>query len=167
MKTFILSGYNMKVYMDASRRELLKSSAVAASIGFVGYSSGRASAFSEDGSTTRENNNEMSAEIRLELESVSPPQSEREFIDPIVFSERSEPEQKKLKEAIETARSTDQIGNESNATKKIREAIEERNNDDPQVFIKRGNSYFSTRFVAGEHIVANPDENISNNSSNS
>lgn len=149
--------------MNPSRRILLKSTAVAASIGFLGYSSGRATPSSDDSSASRENNEEMPTEISLELESVSPPQSERESMDPIVFSKRSESEQKKLQKAIEAGKTTDQIGDESKATRKIREAIEKRNIDDPQVFVKRGNSYFTAWFVVGEHIVANPDESPTNN----
>lgn len=144
--------------MKLSRRKLLKSNLATASLGLVGYTSGRAKASSDNGSAATEDDHEMPTEIRLEMEPVSLSQSERESIDPIVFSERSEPEQKKLRTAVETGRSIDQIGNESKATRKIREAIEERTNDDLQVFVTRKNSYYTTRFVVGEHIVANPDE---------
>lgn len=144
--------------MNTTRRKLLKSNLTAVSLGFVGYSSGQAKASSDHDSAPAEGGHEMSTEIRLELEPVSLSQSERESIDPVVFNERSEPEQEKLQTAIETTRSVDEIGNESEATLKIREAIEKRTDDGPQVFVTRGNSYFATRFVVGEHIIANPDE---------
>lgn len=144
--------------MDKSRRKILKSNLAAVSIGLVGYSSGQATASSDHDSAPTEAGHEMSTKIRLELEPVSLSQSERESIDPIVFRERSEPEQRKLQTATETRRSLDEIGNESKATLQIREAIEERTNDDLRVFVRRGNSYFTTRFVVGEHIIANPDD---------
>lgn len=144
--------------MGTSRRKLLKSNLAVASIGLVGYSSRRAKAASDTDPASTDDDQEMPTGIRLELEPVSLSQSERESIDPIVFGERSGPEQEKLQTAIETTRATDEIGNESRAIMGIREAIEQRTDDDLQVFVARGNSYFTTRFVVGGHIIANPDD---------
>ena len=144
--------------MKIPRRKILKANLAAASIGLVGYNSGRAKASSSNESADVENNRESPTEIKLEMEPVSLPQSERESINPIVFGERSRPEQEKLETAIETGKSVEQIGNESDAIRGIQGSIEERTSDDPQVFVTRGNSHFAIRFVVGDYIVANPDE---------
>lgn len=148
--------------MEIPRRKLLKSTGVAASTGLVGYSTGQVTASRTDGSTAREDQEDWSGDIELALEPASLSQSDRQSVDPIVFSDRSTSEQATLMEAIETASFTDAIGNESPGTQGLREAIEERNDDDPQVFAKVNDAYYSIRFVAGHHIVASPDNSPSN-----
>jgi hypothetical protein len=111
--------------MSISRRKLLKSKVTAASIAFVSYTGERVKASSGDDSAATEDSHDMPTEIKLAMEPVSLSQSERESIDPIVFSERPEPEQQKLQTAIETGRFIDQIGNESQATRNIREAYQD------------------------------------------
>lgn len=93
---------------------------------------------------------------RLWFEPVSLSASERDAIDPIVFSTLSGPEQDIVRLALEEGEYTVETEHESAALERLRDRIEARANGGLAVYLRRGETYYRVGFAAGDHIIAHP-----------
>jgi hypothetical protein len=136
--------------MPRSRRTILRIGIVLSGLGFSGCL--------EDPESTTEtpqtDDDEMPTEIKLWLEEVSLSMSERESIDPIVFSELHNAEQEIIQTAIQEGEYTTQIGEESDAFSSLSDKIESRANEDLEVYLKDSDTYYMVGLVEGDHIIA-------------
>jgi len=136
--------------MPRSRRTILRIGIVLSGLGFSGCL--------EDPESTTEtpqaDDDEMPTEIKLWLEEVSLSMSERESIDPIVFSELHNTEQEIIQTAIQEGEYTTQIGEESEAYSSLSDKIESRANEDLEVYLKDSDTYYMVGLVEGDHIIA-------------
>lgn len=142
---------NRKISMPRSRRTILRNVIALGSFGFSGCLETPASTTTE---TPQTDDDEMPTEIKLWLEEVSPSKSKRESIDPIVFNELPDAQQKIMQSAIEDGEYTTQIGEETEAFSSLSDKIEAKANEDLEVYLKDADTYYRVGLVKGDHIIA-------------
>lgn len=99
---------------------------------------------------------EMPTEIRFWLEEVTLSESEREAIEPIVFSDLSTSQQEIVQTALEDGEYTSEIGEESAALENLRRRISGRTDGGVEAYLERGETYYRIGFVSGDHVIADP-----------
>lgn len=100
---------------------------------------------------------DMPTEIQFWLVEVSVSASEQESITPIVFSDLSDAQKNIVRTALEEGEYTAEIGEEPRALENLRQQISARTDGGVQAYLKRDDTYYRVGFVAGDHIIADPD----------
>lgn len=134
--------------MPLSRRTLLRRGLLFGSIGLAGCVT------EQGGGSQTTTEDEMPTEIQFWLDEVPLSESERDSLDPIVFSDLSNGEQEIVQTALEEGEYTSEIGEESTALRNLRQRIASRTDGGVEAYLKRGDTYYRIGFVSGDHIIA-------------
>lgn len=97
---------------------------------------------------------------RLWLEEVTLSETDRDAVDPIIFSDLSEAEQNIVQTVLNDGEYTSDTETEPPALEDLRSRIEERTDGGQtlEVYLKHNETYYRVGFAAGDHIIAHPDQ---------
>lgn len=145
--------------MPQSRRTLVRRGLLLGSVGLTGcvanQDGGTPTPTGDGTSTTTED--DMPTEITFWLQEVSLSESERDAIDPVVYSELSSGQQETVQTALQEGEYTTEMGEEPPELAGLRRAIEAQTDDGGvEAYLKREDTYYRVGFASGGHIIASP-----------